>query len=408
MNLKGGSVLNNRYTLLTRVEDHGLGEAWRALDAAQSQREVTLKLLRPGSAGAVAACGAAARVNAPTLLRPLDAGVVGDRAFVAYDRFAGRSLGAWIDDARAKRELPSLAWIRAVFDAVALATEALHAAGVAHGALSLATVLVSAGDPTVRVIDAGLAPFAADEAEKRGARGVDCAAPEVIAGEPASAASDVYSLGLVLLEALAQPPEMGRSTSMGLRYEGRTDVVDAVWDAVILATKPKAAERFQSVTALRAALAEEWEGFDALESPTVMTPSPAGSTVAIAPAAPARARHSGTSLAEDVGMDGGGARGAAFAGTMVADLDQRLARMQSLSSALLAHDFVRNLPSAASTPSLPPPPPPPRPAPTSSLAPAAPRPDDDRGRAVMIAAIVIVALAGVAMIAWALLRGGRA
>jgi hypothetical protein len=82
--------------------------------------------------------------------------------------------------------------------------------------------------------------------------------------------------------------------------------------------------------------------------------------------------------------------------------------MQSLSSALLAHDFVRNLPSAASTPSLPPPPPPPRPAPTSSLAPAAPRPDDDRGRAVMIAAIVIVALAGVAMIAWALLRGGRA
>jgi hypothetical protein len=91
---------------------------------------------------------------------------------------------------------------------------------------------------------------------------------------------------------------------------------------------------------------------------------------------------------------------------MVADLDQRLARMQSLSSALLAHDFVRNLPSAASTPSLPPPPP--RPAPTPSLAPAAPPPDDDRGRAVMIAAIVIVALAGVAMIAWALLRGGRA
>jgi serine/threonine protein kinase len=406
MNLKGGSVINNRYTLITRVEDHGLGEVWRALDAAQSQREVTLKLLRPGSEGAVAACGAAARVGAPTLLRPLDAGVVGDRAFVAYDRFAGRSLGAWLDDARAKRDLPSLAWIRAVFEAAALATEALHAAGIAHGALSLATVLVSAGDSTVRVIDAGLGPFAADEAAGRGARRMDCAAPEVIAGEAASAASDVYSLGLVLLEALAQPPEMGRSTAMGLRYEGRADVADAVWDAAILATKPKAAERFQSVAALRAALADEWEGFDALESPTVMTPSPAGSTVAVAPAAPTRARHSGTSLAEDVGMDGGGARGAAFAGTMVADLDQRLARMQSLSSALLAHDFVRNLPSAASTPSLPPPPP--RPAPTPSLAPAAPPPDDDRGRAVMIAAIVIVALAGVAMIAWALLRGGRA
>ncbi len=381
MNLTPGTALRQRYALLAPADDRGAGEAWRALDLAQGQREVTLSLHGPGSAAAAAPLAAAARAAAhPSLARPFDVGAEGDRAFAAYEPFAGASLGAHLDAASARGEPLPLAWVRAVFEAATAAVEALHAAGVAHGALSPASVLV--GEPfAVCVVDAGLGPFARAAATPGAARVAACAAPELAAGAEPGAASDVYALGALLREALA----------------GRADVADAVGEAAALATAHDPAGRFASVAALRAALAGEWELGDALESPTVMSPAPTE--------APAAARrHAGTALAEDVGI--GESRGAAFAGTMIADVDQRLARVRPVDAPLDAGGFARELPSAAATPSLPPPAP--RAPPPAAPPPAPPAGDDDRGRAVAIVAIAIVALAGAAMIAWALLHGGRA
>lgn len=385
MNLTPGTALRQRYAPIAPADDRGAGEAWRALDLARGQREVTLSLHGPGSAAAAAHLDAAARAAAhPSIARPIDVGVEGDRAFAAYEPFAGASLGAHLDAARARGEGPPLAWVRAVFDAAAAAVEALHAAGVAHGALSPASVLV--GEPfAVCVVDAGLGCFARAAATPGAARAAACAAPELAAGAAPDAVSDVYALGALLREAL----------------DGRADVADAVGEAAALATAHDPAGRFGSVAALRAALAGEWELGDALESPTVMSPAP---SEAPTEAPPAARRHGGTALAEDVGI--GEARGAAFAGTMIADVDQRLARVRPIDAPLDAGGFARELPSASATPSLPPPAPrAPTPAPPPPAPPAA---DDGRGRAVAVAAIAIVALAGAAMIAWALLHGGRA
>ncbi|MFO0603677.1 MAG: hypothetical protein U0324_10915 [Polyangiales bacterium] len=382
MNLTPGTALRQRYAPIAPADDRGAGEAWRALDLARGQREVTLSLYGPGSAAAAARLDAAARAAAhPSLARPLDVGAEGGRAFAAYEPFAGASLGAHLDAARARGEPPPLAWVRAVFDAASAAVEALHAAGVAHGALSPASVLVGGAAFAVCVVDAGLGCFARAAATPGAARASACAAPELAAGAEPDAASDVYALGALLREAL----------------DGRADVADAVGEAAALATAHDPAGRFGSVAALRAALAGEWELGDALESPTVMSPAPTESP-------PAARRHGGTALAEDVGI--GESRGAAFAGTMIADVDQRLARVRPIDAPLDAGDFARELPSAAATPSLPPPAPrAPTPAPPP---PAPPAVSDDRGRAVAVAAIAIIALAGAAMIAWALLHGGRA
>ncbi len=114
----------------------------------------------------------------------------------------------------------------------ALGLAAVHRAGVLHRDVSAGNVLIGQ-DGTVRLTDFGLASLADAVADEvRGTLGT--LAPEVVRGDPATARSDLFSLGAVLAHALTgRPPFEG---------DGPSAVLDAVLHqdpAAALAVDPR-------------------------------------------------------------------------------------------------------------------------------------------------------------------------
>ncbi len=289
----GEQRVADRYALLERLDDFGLGEVWKARDTRFENRLVAVKLLRPVEGdGAELPEALAARFKSLRTLRHklalpmVNFGLHGRRPFVVYEHFEGRSLGSLLDDARARGEPPPLGQLRAVIDGVLAAFAAMHglAEPARHGALSPASVLVREGDGAeVRVIDFGLGPLAdAPEVPRRSARAARCDSPEQLAGAEATVASDVFSLGLLILEALADPPQENTSAALSLRYVGRADVPDAVWDALVLAMKQKPEERFPNAAVFRSTLNVAWETPD----PVTTVPDPKAAVKGVAAPAP--------------------------------------------------------------------------------------------------------------------------
>ena len=114
-------------------------------------------------------------------------------------------------DAHCRERAPGLRERLALFLRVCRAVQAAHARLVVHCDLKPGNVLVRAdGEPVL--LDFGIARLA-DAAE--GERNAFCtpayAAPETLSGEPAGVAADVFSLGVILTELLADRP-LGRTT----------------------------------------------------------------------------------------------------------------------------------------------------------------------------------------------------
>ncbi len=106
---------------------------------------------------------------------------------------------------------------------IAAALEAAHDAAIVHGDVKPENVLVATAEPdlTVKLTDFGVARLVDATASKSVARvgTPSYMAPELITGDPVGRASDVYSLGVLLYEALAGRPPFG------------ADNVQALWRA---------------------------------------------------------------------------------------------------------------------------------------------------------------------------------
>ena len=215
--LAEGDVLADRY-LLGSVVGHGaMGEVHLAEDLRLA-RPVAIKSLRPELArypdvrqrfGQEAR--SAARISHPNVVRVYDTGEQGDIPYLVMECLPGTSLVdelAWgtLEPRRARR----------VGLDVLGALDAAHRLGVVHRDVKPGNILLSATlDGPVKVSDFGIAKSADDHSVTDSGALVGTPAylaPERVAGEPAGAASDLYSLGVVLFEALS-----GRRP-----YEGET------------------------------------------------------------------------------------------------------------------------------------------------------------------------------------------
>ena len=210
-----------RYRLVRRIATGGMGEVWQADDTVLGRR-VALKVLVEELAADdratrrfVREARATARLAHPNVARVYDFGRGGGPPFLVMELLEGETLAARL----ASGPLPPAEAAR-VAAAVADALEAAHQRGIVHRDVKPSNIMLTPGGE-VKVLDFGIAA-AADETHSTTGSGlyatVAYVSPERVAGEPATPASDVYSLGAVLYELLCgRPPFPGSSPALVAR-----------------------------------------------------------------------------------------------------------------------------------------------------------------------------------------------
>lgn len=201
-----------------------MGEVWQALDEVLG-RPVAVKLLLNDGADASAEARfrleaqTSARLNHPHVVGTLDFGSWEDRCFLVMELIDGDSLA---DELTAGGPLaPERLAQVAQHSAEGLA--AAHAQGIVHRDVKPGNLL-SDRNGTVRIADFGIARFVDDPSGALTTTGQIVGtglylAPERAIGTPASAASDMYSLGCLLYHLAVGAPPFEAPTATALLYQ---------------------------------------------------------------------------------------------------------------------------------------------------------------------------------------------
>ncbi len=198
------ALVLGRYRPLRPLGSGGMGSVWHAYDE-KHDREVALKIVpRTGTAGprAEREATAAAQLRHPACLRAYSLARDKAHVYIAYEYVPGRTLRHALEHG----ELDD----QAAVEAAAQILEGLahaHARGIVHRDIKPSNVLLTDGtDVSVRLLDFGLALVT--EEETLTAAGdvpgtLAYISPERLAGKTAETATDVWSTGVLLWEALA-------------------------------------------------------------------------------------------------------------------------------------------------------------------------------------------------------------
>jgi hypothetical protein len=195
------SLLARRYELLEVLGSGSFGEVREALDTVTGER-VAVKLFHGVDATEVARIrreiGTLRRLRVPGVVRLLDEGADGDTAFLVMERVVGKPFPGAPRPVR---------WEALAGPAAALleTVARIHDAGVVHRDLKPDNVLVG---PTgrVTVLDFGIArgALAGRRRTPTALEGTPAyLSPEQVMGEPVTPLSDVFTVGVMLYEALA-------------------------------------------------------------------------------------------------------------------------------------------------------------------------------------------------------------
>jgi len=202
-----GRVLGDRYRLLAPVGSGGSGHVFVA-DDVRLRRRVAVKMLHPALADDDAflrrfraEARAAAALNHPNVMAVYDWGEEEGGPYLVCEYLGGGSLRSVLD--RGRRLSPSQALLIGLEAARGL--DYAHRRGLVHRDIKPANLLFDE-DGRLRIGDFGLARALAEAAWTEPIGTVlgtaRYAAPEQVSGAPIDGKSDVYSLALVLVEAV--------------------------------------------------------------------------------------------------------------------------------------------------------------------------------------------------------------
>jgi serine/threonine protein kinase len=263
-------TLAGRYELGPLLGRGGMGEVREATDR-RLDRAVAVKILRHDLAEQPRArrrfeaeAHAAARLLHPNVVMVFDSGEDDDIPFLVMERLPGRTLADEL-----LRGPADVDRVRDVAREILAALGAAHAAGVIHRDIKPGNVLLTA-DGHVKVGDFGIAKTVDDPDQTHTVELVATPAylaPERLAGEPASKQSDLYSVGVLLYEALVgrrpfagdtsvammRAIEQGSPTPIASAAEPRTIPVEVV-TAIERAMARDPHQRFDSAEAMAGAL----------------------------------------------------------------------------------------------------------------------------------------------------------
>ena len=201
-----GEVLGDRYRLVRQIAVGGMGEVWVAHDQSLA-RDVAIKVLREeyaGDPGFLSRFRAEARNSASlshqNIAQLYDYGEQDGSAFLVQELVVGEPMSDLLEREPVlptQRLLPILAQ-------TARALHAAHSAGVVHRDVKPGNILLGRGG-RVKITDFGVSlatnqvPMTATGMVMGTAQYLS---PEQAVGKPATAASDLYSLGIVAYESL--------------------------------------------------------------------------------------------------------------------------------------------------------------------------------------------------------------
>jgi eukaryotic-like serine/threonine-protein kinase len=187
------------------ASDEGGGPAL-ALKVHDAQPRADLR------AHALAAAECAARLDHPSIVRVHGGGEIDGCTFVIMELLAGDTLARYTQPPRLLPELLVLQLAASLATALAYA----HRQGVVHRDVKPANVMFDPATQRATLTDFGLARAADAEASRSGVfiGSPLYMAPELLAGQPPDARSDLYALGVLTYELLAGRPPF-EAPSMG-------------------------------------------------------------------------------------------------------------------------------------------------------------------------------------------------
>ncbi|HJZ85278.1 MAG TPA: protein kinase [Polyangia bacterium] len=211
-----------RYALLTKIASGGMAELFLARQRGPEgfEKLVAIKRILPERSGDahfvelfLEEARLAARLSHPNIAQIYDLGIEGDSYFLAMEYVSGENLGTL--DARAREQgfrVPLPLIVKIAIDVCEGLYYAHHLTDplgrplrVVHCDISPQNVLIGY-DGSVKIVDFGIARAAADTrrqaAEVRGKAAY--MSPEQVLGQPLDHSSDLFSLGIILYELLAQ------------------------------------------------------------------------------------------------------------------------------------------------------------------------------------------------------------
>jgi beta-lactam-binding protein with PASTA domain/predicted Ser/Thr protein kinase len=261
-----GSVVDGRYRVLRRIGSGGMADVWLAEDT-HLQRQVALKVLHRRFAQdrefverfrreAESAAGLAH----PNIVAVYDRGEFEGTYYIAMQYIEGPTLKAMIDSGLTPGQ--AVALIRQVLEGARFA----HRNGVVHRDLKPQNVIVD-GDGKAVVTDFGIARAGVSEITQAGAvMGTPhYLSPEQAQGFEVTSVSDLYSIGVMLYEALTGrvPFEADSAVAVAMKQVSQVPqrpssinpAVSPALDATVMrALEKEPGERFQSADAFIAAL----------------------------------------------------------------------------------------------------------------------------------------------------------
>ena len=288
-----GQILGGRYRLIELLGQGGMATIYRAADTGLG-RDVALKLLRSEylrdpdfSSRFRQEAQAAASLSHPNVVTVYDYGEDPSGPFIVMELVDGEDLATIL---RRSGALPARQAAR-IAAGVGRALAAAHASGIVHRDIKPGNVLIGR-DGRVKVVDFGIARAVAEaQVTLPGTTlgSVHYFSPEQARGDPTTAASDIYSLGIVLYEMLTgvRPWEGDSAAGVALaRLSGPIPDPAAVRSSVptelaaitrrALARDP--ADRFTSASGM----ADELEAWLASSQPTTPGIAKGGTTAGAA------------------------------------------------------------------------------------------------------------------------------
>lgn len=192
-----------------RLGEGGNGVVYRAHRVGEYAQTVAIKLLRGARMDAAGARrleherDMLAQLDHPGIVRLVDAGVADDgRPYLALEFVAGQTLDAWLSAAR-----PDVVQRLSIFAQVGDAVAYAHQRLLVHRDIKPGNLMIGA-DGTPKLLDYGIARLLDEGAASTLTRDYGSsltpayAAPEQLRGEPATTATDVHGLGIMLFEML--------------------------------------------------------------------------------------------------------------------------------------------------------------------------------------------------------------